>query len=178
MITVSLALNFLYSVLYEAVLLFLAIIVWQEWVSYRRLSHVKGPFWAQFTSLWISGAVATKRQHLELFEVSQKYGLPASHLTQDRASLSGPGELARIGPNLLLTSDPDQVQRMSSARSGYTKGGWYTGQKLQAGRDNIFSTVDEKAHMKRRTQMAAGVCQSYFIKTAWLMYHVVWWQRN
>jgi len=87
MITVSSVLNFLYGVRYEAVLLFLAAIAWQEWASYRRLSHVKGPFWAQFTSLWISGAVATKRQHLEVFEVSQKYGLPASHLNQDLVPL-------------------------------------------------------------------------------------------
>jgi hypothetical protein len=85
-------------------------------------------------------AVASKRQHLELFEVNEKYG-----------------ELARVGPRILLTSDPELLQRMSSARSGYTRADWYSGQKLEVDQDNLFSTLDEKIHTKRRAQMAPGV---------------------
>ena len=91
-------------------------------------------------------AVASKQQHLKLFEVYEKYG-----------------ELARVGPSILLTSDPDLLQRMSSARSNYTKAGWYSGQKLEVDHDNLFSTLDEKIHMRRRAQMAPGVSYSFFI---------------
>jgi hypothetical protein len=70
------------------------------------------------------------------------------------------GELARIGPRILLTSDPDLLQRMSSARSAYTKSDWYAGQKLEVDHDNLFSTLDDKTHTKRRAQMAIGVSKT------------------
>jgi len=75
------------------------------------------------------------------------------------------GELARVGPNILLTSDPDLVQRMSSARSGYTRSEWYAGQKLEVDHDNLFSTLDDKIHTKRRAQMAMGVSSYAYDRT-------------
>lgn len=135
----SLMFEILYAARYQILLLF-GFIFWRQWSSYRRLAKFKGPFVAQFTNLWMANAVASKRQHLELYEVYEKYG-----------------ELARVGPSILLTSDPELLQRMSSARSGYTRADWYSGQKLEIGHDNLFSTLDEKIHMKRRAQMAAGV---------------------
>ncbi|KAK3210314.1 hypothetical protein GRF29_44g2335980 [Pseudopithomyces chartarum] len=46
---------------------------------------------------------------------------------------------------------------ISSVRSPYTKTAWfYTATRIEAGRDHIFSQVDEEKHMKRRQQMAAG----------------------
>lgn len=62
-----------------------------------------------------------------------------------------------MGPSILLTSDPELLQRMSSARSGYTRADWYSGQKLEVDQDNLFSTLDEKIHTKRRALMAPGV---------------------
>ncbi|KAG0649274.1 hypothetical protein D0Z07_4307 [Hyphodiscus hymeniophilus] len=45
---------------------------------------------------------------------------------------------------------------MSSARSAYTGADWYSGQKLEVDQDNLFSTLDEKVHTKRRAIMAPG----------------------
>jgi hypothetical protein len=67
------------------------------------------------------------------------------------------GELARVGPNTLLTSDPDLLQRMSSARSGYTRSEWYSGQKLEVEHDNVLSTLDDRLHATRRAKVAMGV---------------------
>jgi hypothetical protein len=68
--------------------------------------------------------------------------------------------VARIGPNTLVTSSPELIQRMNAARSSYTKGSWYAGLRLPPGQDNIFSQMDEKKHTTRRAQMADGVRQT------------------
>jgi len=46
---------------------------------------------------------------------------------------------------------------VSAARSGYSKSAWYAGQKVEPDRPNLFSMIDEKAHSKRRAQVALGV---------------------
>lgn len=138
--TFTSVLEVLYAARYHILLLCLGTIAWQQWTSYRRLSAFNGPVMARFTNLWMAKAVASKEQHLKLFEVYEKYG-----------------ELARIGPKILLTSDPELLQRMSSARSGYMRSDWYSGQKLEVDQDNLFSTLDEKIHTRRRAQMAPGV---------------------
>lgn len=139
MFSSNLSFDSLYAVKYELLTLVASIVIWQQWRSWHRLSNFKGPFLASLSNLWMANSIAHRRAHLDLFEVSEKYG-----------------ELARVGPNILLTSDPDLVQRMSSARSGYTRSEWYSGQKLEVDHENLFSTIDEKTHTRRRAQMAGG----------------------
>jgi hypothetical protein len=67
------------------------------------------------------------------------------------------GDLARIGPKILLPCDPEVVIRMNSARSRYTKSKCYAGQKVEVDHNNLFSTLDETLHAKKRAQMAIGV---------------------
>lgn len=62
-----------------------------------------------------------------------------------------------MAPNTLLTGDPDLIQRMSSARSGYTKSEWYSGQKLEVDHDNLLSTLDDRVHASKRSKVAMGV---------------------
>lgn len=81
-----------------------------------------------------------------MFEVYEKYG-----------------ELARVGPSILLTCDLDLLQWMNSARSNYTRSDCHSGQKLEADHDNLFSALDEKVHMKWRAQMAAEVSLPFSI---------------
>jgi hypothetical protein len=69
----------------------------------------------------------------------------------------GTGPLARIGPNDLITSSPELLWRINGVRSTYTKGGWYNGSRIQPGRDNVFSGIDEDHHTKRRAQLAPAV---------------------
>ena len=47
---------------------------------------------------------------------------------------------------------------MSAVRTPYTRTKWYyRATRVEAGKDHIFSQIDENKHMKRRQQMAAGV---------------------
>jgi hypothetical protein len=55
----------------------LAIVAWYlacSYLSYRRLSHIPGPWLAGWSSLWLVGAVWRKKSHLEFYEVEKKYG--------------------------------------------------------------------------------------------------------
>jgi len=82
------------------------------------------------------------------------------------------GSLARIGPNDLVTSDPDVLRKIMSVRSAYTRGPCkspppmsfvslnqegYDAWKLEAGKANLFCMRDEAAHIKLRNRMTAGV---------------------
>lgn len=67
-----------------------------------------------------------------------------------------PGSTARIGPNMLITSDPDLLRRMNAVRSPFTRGPWYAALKLHPERDNITSYIDERKHADLRSRMAPG----------------------
>jgi hypothetical protein len=153
-------LELLYSARWYIVLIIVASYAVQSYLSYRRLSQVNGPWLAQWSVLWLLGAVYRQRTHLELHEVSKTYGMsmieckiPETILTI--TAIVGP--LARIGPNTLITADVEQFHRMSAPRSPYTRSDWYIGFRLAPGVDNVFSMRDEKLHTKRRAQMNMGV---------------------
>lgn len=84
-------------------------------ISWRRLSHIPGPFvnsityWPMFQTRW-SGQLPAMVTYAKL---SQTYG-----------------PLVRIGPRDLLTSDAELVRRMSAVRSTYGRSSWYKSTRL------------------------------------------------
>ncbi|KAI9817913.1 MAG: hypothetical protein M1832_004533 [Thelocarpon impressellum] len=122
-----------------AVALGLVVFVVQSVRSYLRLRHIQGPLLASWSQAWIVKGTLGGRMHLDLLEASEKYGA-----------------LARIGPNNILTHDPDIIRRMSAVRSPYIKSDWWDGMKLDPGQDNILSQQDEAKHSALRMKMAAG----------------------
>ena len=67
------------------------------------------------------------------------------------------GPVARLGPNDLLTASPELIAHMNGVRSPYTRASWYySGMRMEAGKDNIFSTTDEEKHTKKRAKLASG----------------------
>jgi len=68
-----------------------------------------------------------------------------------------PGSMARIGPNLLITTDHRLIRRMNAPRSQYTRSEWYQALRFHPSRDNIASYRDEQKHTRLRGQMALGV---------------------
>jgi hypothetical protein len=42
--------------------------------AYWRLSHIKGPWLAQFSDLWLLGAIYRQQDHLEFYDLTKKYG--------------------------------------------------------------------------------------------------------
>ncbi|OCK80485.1 cytochrome P450 [Lepidopterella palustris CBS 459.81] len=107
--------------------------------QYHRLKDFKGPRGTGFSSLWMITAVKRQKTNLAYASVNERFG-----------------PVSRIGPNDLITSSPELLWRMNGVRSNYTKGAWYLGSRIQPGRDNVFSGIDEEHHTKRRAQLASG----------------------
>ncbi|KAJ8114664.1 hypothetical protein OPT61_g3508 [Boeremia exigua] len=73
------------------------------------------------------------------------------------ALLEPAGPIARVGPNELITSSPELLAHMNAVRSQYTRSYWFNAStRFEAGKDHVFSQLDEGKHTKRRQQMAAG----------------------
>ncbi|KAK3940211.1 Pisatin demethylase, partial [Diplogelasinospora grovesii] len=101
------------------------------WLSWRRLSHIPGPFPASITDLQRMLWVKTKRAHLILQDVHEKYG-----------------EVVRIGPNNVVFSNPEAIptSKFYVTLQPYTpKGG-----SLHA----VFNTPDENIHRQLKTPIA------------------------
>ena len=73
-------------------------------LSWRRLSHIPGPFLASVNELQRVLWVRTTRGHLIHQELHGKYG-----------------ELVRTGPNNVLFSNPEAISAVYPARSGFPK---------------------------------------------------------
>jgi len=108
---------------------------------YLRLRHIPGPPLAGWSKApWLLRKALGGRFHLDTAEVCQKYG-----------------SIARIGPNELVTNDPDVLRRMSAVRSLYTRGEWYDGARLEPEHDSMFSERNEERHNMLRSKAAMAV---------------------
>lgn len=128
---------------HKSLLAVVAFLAWavKEVLSYRRLRQFKGPPGAAFSNFWHTKAFLSGRCHEHYAEASEKYG-----------------PLARIAPNILITSSPDLWANINGVRSRYKRSKWfYRACQIEPGLDNVFSQVDDDLHEKRRKQMAAGV---------------------
>ncbi|KAI0123532.1 cytochrome P450 [Xylariales sp. AK1849] len=107
--------------------------------AWYRLRTIKGPFLASFSYLWMFRVALTGEQAVRYRAITQKYG-----------------GLARIGPNDLITNDPEIVRRMNGARSPYKRSSWYQGLRTNPYHDSLFSMTNTDAHDKLKAQMSYG----------------------
>jgi hypothetical protein len=97
--------------------LFVVHVVWQ----WRRLSHIPGPLSASFSKWWMVKESLKARQPNSFKELNDKYG--GFSTARSRLALTVRiGSLVRVGPNELVTDDPEVLRRMMAVRSGYTRG--------------------------------------------------------
>ncbi|KAI8213870.1 Cytochrome P450 monooxygenase lolP1 [Colletotrichum sp. SAR 10_76] len=66
------------------------------------------------------------------------------------------GKLVRIGPNDVITSDPELIRRMSAAKSTYERSSWYKATRLDPYHDMMGSVLDKSAHHSLRTKLSPG----------------------
>jgi hypothetical protein len=71
------------------------------------------------------------------------------------------GSLARVGPNELVTCDPDILRRVWGVRSQYRRGAFYDAVRFDPSRDNLISLRDDTAHTELKAKMAMGVSQLF-----------------
>jgi hypothetical protein len=67
------------------------------------------------------------------------------------------GSLVRIGPNILITSNPDVLFKISGARSGYRRSSQYFATRLKPGMNHVLAEMDETRHLELKTKLAVGV---------------------
>jgi hypothetical protein len=66
------------------------------------------------------------------------------------------GKFARIGPNLLLTDDPEVHWRVLAPRSGYARSTWFDSLRLDPHFTSIASETDTVKHDLLRSKVSAG----------------------
>lgn len=104
--------------------------------QWYRLRKVPGPFLASFSYLWVLGAILSGQQDVIYRDLPKKYG-----------------HLVRVGPNDLVTDDPEVLKRMSRARSPYGKDAFYSASVKHPDHDNMFSTLDVTTHDRIKAKL-------------------------
>ncbi|PKS07210.1 hypothetical protein jhhlp_005812 [Lomentospora prolificans] len=107
--------------------------------TWSRLRHIKGPRIAGFTNLWMVKTIMGGNAHLDFQKLADEFG-----------------PLVRIGPNELLTGDPELLRRINGARSKYVRSTWYMSMKFDPDQDNVLSQLDDDLHNVLRTKMNPG----------------------
>ncbi|KAK5994306.1 Cytochrome P450 monooxygenase ABA1 [Cladobotryum mycophilum] len=106
---------------------------------FYRLREFKGPFWAGFSDWPHSNAMLRGNCDEWYAEVNEKHG-----------------PVARIAPNILITSSPEVFAHMN-IKPNYKRADWfYKAIRIEYRRDNVFSQTDNEKHDMRRKQMAPG----------------------
>lgn len=107
--------------------------------AWRRLRHIPGPFLASFSYIWI-GRIAFRGGLNETYrDIGEKYG-----------------QLVRVGPDVLVTSDPELIRKMGSTKSTYSKAGWYEGNRFNPYHHTMFTTLDTQKHDEMKARVTPG----------------------
>lgn len=93
---------------------------------------------ANFSYLWVARTTYSGRQYWVHRELHREH------------------KLVRIGPNELITGDPEIIRRINKERSGYHRGAWYMGGRINPYYDNMFSQQQPAAHTKYKSRVAHG----------------------
>ncbi|KAK7757415.1 hypothetical protein SLS62_000428 [Diatrype stigma] len=106
-------------------------------IAWRRLRHIPGPFLASFSYLWFVPQCLQKTYYETNIALHEKYG-----------------PLVRVGPNEIVTDDPDVVRMANGAKGVYTKAGWYDGSRLNPYHPTMFNTKDVEGHDKIKAKLS------------------------
>lgn len=105
-----------------------------------------GPLLASISDFWLFKQCITANLHY------------AEEALLNR-NASKPGRtpnIARIGPNLVVTNDPDLRRHMSLSRSRWTRSGWYSGFEMGGKTPHVFAERDEGRHKDLRGKLGNG----------------------
>ena len=152
----NLAIFFLY-IPFVVLAVIVKLVFWIR-VFYRQrgsLSEVPGPKWAAFSRLWLVKVLASGRSSEIFVTINKRYGNVIPIIMS--VILIPEGSLARIGPNSLMTSDPEVTRRILAARSGYLRGPWFDSLRIDPQTPNIVSERDERKHNRLKYKLSASV---------------------
>ncbi|CAN9289076.1 unnamed protein product [Alternaria alternata] len=98
-------------------------------------AHITAPF----SYYWLGRTTYSGRQYWVLRDLHAKHG-----------------PLVRIGPNEVLTDDPNVLRTVSSTRSNCARSDWYHAGRFNPYRDNLFTILDPEAHKKAKARSMAA----------------------
>ncbi|KAL3486614.1 hypothetical protein BJX62DRAFT_241844 [Aspergillus germanicus] len=107
--------------------------------SWNRLWHFNGPFSAAFSYFYLAKISVSGKPFETLMDVHRKYG-----------------RLVRIGPNELMTDDPELIKAMGSTTSNWARSTWYNSGRVHPKDDTILNVVDTATHDKLRHDLIPG----------------------
>lgn len=108
-------------------------------LAWRRLRHFPGPPLASISNLWSFFAVAGGRFHIKIAEAQKKYG-----------------KAMRIGPDAIMVYDLETLWHINSARSTYSRGGFYDSHKFHPEGDSVLSEMSTLLHDRRKAKLVSG----------------------
>lgn len=107
--------------------------------SWYKLRHINGPWIASLSYIYMSWVTFSGKQSNKYRKLNEKYG-----------------SLVRIGPNDLITNDPEIIRRMNGARSKYRRSSWYNAMRMDPYLPSLFSIMDTDDHDKLKAQLSFG----------------------
>lgn len=84
------------------------------------------------------------------------------------------GSLSCIGPNYLVTDDPEIIWRMNAARSSYQRSEWYSSQRVDPFQDNVFSQRDVEKHDSLKRKLTSGVSTLLYLNLIRILTEFSW----
>ncbi|OHE92313.1 cytochrome P450 [Colletotrichum orchidophilum] len=109
-------------------------------IAWYRLRHIPGPILASFS-------------YLHLFYIARSACKEEFYRTLNTRYAS---RLIRVGPNELLTDDPDVLRRINAARGDYGKDPWYFSSRFNPYQETMFTTLDKGLHDRMKSKTAAA----------------------
>ncbi|ROW01244.1 hypothetical protein VMCG_05973 [Cytospora schulzeri] len=110
-----------------------------SFLTWQRLRHIPGPFLASLTYLW-NGRISYIGKVDGVYRTFEdKYG-----------------KLVRVGPEELITSDPELIRKMGASKSDYSRGLWYDGGRFNPYHPAMISILDTQKHDDLKAKVAPG----------------------
>lgn len=106
--------------------------------TWYRLRHVPGPFLARFSYIWTTYCIVTGRIWSAYVDLN-KYG-----------------PVVRVGPNYVVTSDPDVLRSIAAARSRYVRDDWYRGARFHPDYEHMGMIIDNDEHDQVKAKTAGA----------------------
>lgn len=130
---------FTHSHLWQILTGILTLFLVKKIILFNRLRKFRGPPGTGFTNFFHGKEVIGANCHHWYTYVNETYG-----------------PIARIAPNILITSSPE-VWTHVNIKPTYKRSDWYyNAVRIEYRRDNVFSQADNHKHDERRKQMAPG----------------------
>ncbi|KAK3320267.1 cytochrome P450 family protein [Cercophora scortea] len=127
------------AVLFGIATSFVVYLVATRIAAWKRLRHIPGPTGVGWSKWWLGRHQISGKMCKHMLVVGEKYG-----------------PVARIAPNIVLCSDPTELRRIWSVRSGYRRSPWYKGFRFDPRKDNVLTAMDNKEHHRIRAHLLLG----------------------